>query len=105
MPTYGVGEYIGDALGCLMMQSYDNFEVIIVDDCSPDNSADIARSFINRDDRFLYIKHPENQCFSAARNTGIEHATGDYILFLYPDPDTSASFLRRLYLHMSSSHQ
>lgn len=94
MPTYGVGEYIGDALGCLMMQSYDNFEVIIVDDCSPDNSADIARSFINRDDRFLYIKHPENQGVSAARNTGIEHATGDYILFLDPDDLYEKNLLR-----------
>lgn len=94
MPTYGVGEYIGDALGCLMMQSYDNFEVIIVDDCSPDNSADIARSFINRDDRFLYIKHPENRGVSAARNTGIEHATGDYILFLDPDDLYEKNLLR-----------
>ena len=94
MPTYGVGEYIGDALGCLMMQSYDNFEVIIVDDCSPDNSADIARSFINRDDRFMYIKHPENQGVSAARNTGIEHATGDYILFLDPDDLYEKNLLR-----------
>ncbi|SDI71779.1 Glycosyl transferase family 2 [Pseudobutyrivibrio sp. 49] len=94
MPTYGVGEYIGDALGCLMMQSYDNFEVIIVDDCSPDNSADIARSFINRDDRFVYIKHPENQGVSAARNTGIEHATGDYILFLDPDDLYEKNLLR-----------
>ncbi|WP_090163101.1 glycosyltransferase family 2 protein [Pseudobutyrivibrio xylanivorans] len=94
MPTYGVGEYIGDALGCLMMQSYDNFEVIIVDDCSPDNSTDIARSFINRDDRFLYIKHPENQGVSAARNTGIEHATGDYILFLDPDDLYEKNLLR-----------
>lgn len=77
-----------------MMQSYDNFEVIIVDDCSPDNSADIARSFINRDDRFMYIKHPENQGVSAARNTGIEHATGDYILFLDPDDLYEKNLLR-----------
>ncbi len=94
MPTYGVGEYIGDALGCLMMQSYDNFEVIIVDDCSPDNSGDIARSFMNRDDRFFYVKHDHNQGVSAARNTGIEHATGDYILFLDPDDLYEKNLLR-----------
>ncbi|MCR4694860.1 MAG: glycosyltransferase [Pseudobutyrivibrio sp.] len=68
-----------------MMQTYDNFEVIIVDDCSPDNSKDIARSFMERDDRFMYIRHQENMGVSAARNTGISHATGDYILFLDPD--------------------
>ncbi len=85
VPTYGVGDYIGDALGCLMMQTYDNFEVIIVDDCSEDNSGEIARSFIERDDRFIYVRHENNQGVSAARNTGIERATGDYILFLDPD--------------------
>ena len=94
MPTYGVGEYIGDALGCLMMQSYDNFEVIIVDDCSPDNSGLIARSFVNRDDRFVYVKHDKNQGVSAARNTGIGRATGDYILFLDPDDLYEKNLLR-----------
>ncbi len=94
MPTYGVGEYIGDALGCLMMQSYDNFEVIIVDDCSPDNSGAIARSFVNRDDRFMYIKHEENKGVSEARNTGIQQATGDYILFLDPDDLYEKNLLR-----------
>ena len=77
-----------------MMQSYDNFEVIIVDDCSPDNSCEIAKSFMNRDDRFTYIRHEKNQGVSAARNTGIEHATGDYILFLDPDDLYEKNLLR-----------
>ncbi|MCR5415742.1 MAG: glycosyltransferase [Pseudobutyrivibrio sp.] len=94
IPTYGVGEYIGDALGCLMMQTYDNFEVIVVDDCSPDNSGEIARGFLERDDRFIYVKHEENQGVSAARNTGIERATGDYILFLDPDDLYERNLLR-----------
>lgn len=94
MPTYGVGDYIGDALGCLMMQTYDNFEVIVVDDCSPDKSGEIARGFQNRDDRFFYYKHEKNMGVSAARNTGIEHATGDYILFLDPDDLYERNLLR-----------
>lgn len=94
IPTYGVGDYIGDALGGLMTQTYDNFEVIIVDDCSPDNSGDIARSYVSRDDRFFYYKHEINQGVSAARNTGIEHATGDYILFLDPDDLYERNLLR-----------
>ena len=94
MPTYGVGDYIGDALGCLMMQTYDNFEVIIVDDCSPDNSGEIARGFLERDDRFIYIRHETNQGVSAARNTGIDRATGDYILFLDPDDLYEKNILR-----------
>ena len=94
MPTYGVGDYIGDALGCLQMQTYDNFEVIIVDDCSPDSSGDIARGYMERDDRFYYVKHETTQGVSAARNTGIEHATGDYILFLDPDDLYERNLLR-----------
>ncbi len=94
MPTYGVGDYIGDALGCLMMQTYDNFEVIIVDDCSPDKSGDIAKSFVERDDRFFYYRHEVNQGVSAARNTGVQKATGDYILFLDPDDLYERNLLR-----------
>jgi len=94
VPTYGVDDYIGDALGCLMMQTYDNFEVIIVDDCSPDNSGEIARSFLERDDRFYYIRHEKNQGVFAARNTGIAKATGDYILFLDPDDLYERNLLR-----------
>ncbi|MCR5196805.1 MAG: glycosyltransferase [Pseudobutyrivibrio sp.] len=94
VPTYGVGDYIGDSLGCLMMQTYDNFEVIIVDDCSKDKSGDIARGFLERDDRFFYVRHEENQGVSAARNTGISRATGDYILFLDPDDLYERNLLR-----------
>ncbi len=94
MPTYGVGDYITDALGCISMQTYDNFEVIIVDDCSPDNSGELAKAFTQRDDRFYYVKHDVNKGVSEARNTGIEHATGDYILFLDPDDLYERDLLR-----------
>ena len=94
MPTYGVGDYITDALGCISMQTYDNFEVIIVDDCSPDNSGELAKAFTQRDDRFYYVKHDVNKGVSEARNTGIEHATGDYILFLDPDDLYERNLLR-----------
>ncbi len=85
IPAYGVEKYISDALGALMHQTYDNFEVIIVDDCSPDRTGSIVQKFCERDDRFFYYRHEVNQGVSRARNTGIEKATGDYILFLDPD--------------------
>ncbi|MCR4568539.1 MAG: glycosyltransferase [Pseudobutyrivibrio sp.] len=94
IPTYGVGDYIVDALGSLMMQTYDNFEVIVVDDCSKDNSGIIAKGFCDRDDRFFYVRHDENQGVSAARNTGIGRASGDYILFLDPDDTYERNLLR-----------
>ncbi len=94
MPTYGVGSYIGEALGCLVTQNYGNFEIIIVDDCSPDNSGAVAKSYVNRDDRVFYYRHESNQGVSAARNTGIANATGDYLLFLDPDDLYERNLLR-----------
>ena len=92
LPTYNVANYIAESLGCLMHQTYDNFEVIVVDDCSTDRSSEIAKGFVERDDRFFYVKHEENMGASCARNTGIKHATGEYILFLDPD-DTYEHFM------------
>ena len=85
VPAYGVERYITDALGCLVNQTYDDFEVIVVDDCSPARSGAIAKNFADRDDRFTVVRHDKNRGVSAARNTGIEHATGEYVLFLDPD--------------------
>ncbi|MCF0129335.1 MAG: glycosyltransferase family 2 protein, partial [Pseudobutyrivibrio sp.] len=61
MPAYGVELYIGDALRCLAGQTYDNFEVIIVDDASPDRTGKIAQSFADKDDRFFVFKHEKNR--------------------------------------------
>ena len=58
MPTYGVGDYITDALGCISMQTYDNFEVIIVDDCSPEDLYTIVISF--NDNRISYYRNEQN---------------------------------------------
>ena len=85
VPTYGVAKYLNESLGCLMHQTYDNFEVIVVDDASPDRSAEIAQGFVDRDDRFSLLRHQVNLGVSATRNDGIVAATGDYVLFLDPD--------------------
>lgn len=93
VPAYGVEKYIREALNCLRSQTYDNFEAIIVDDCSPDGSGVIAQEFAALDSRFTYIRHQVNQGVSAARNTGIEAAKGDYLLFLDPDDTYETSLL------------
>lgn len=88
IPVYNVEPFIERCLKSVAEQTYKDIEVIIVDDCSPDNSIAIAENFITtcpRKEMFRFIHHKENGGLSTARNTGIKNATGDYIFFLDSD--------------------
>lgn len=85
MPTYGVEGYISEAIACVQAQTCPDWELIVVDDCTPDHSADIARNAARKDERITVVSHPVNKGLSAARNTGIDRAHGAYVWF--PDPD------------------
>ena len=83
IPVYNVEDYIEKCLNSIKNQTYSNFEVIIVNDGSPDNSEKIIKKFL-KDDRFLYyIK--ENGGLSDARNYGVKYVQGDYFLFVDSD--------------------
>lgn len=82
IPAYNQGHYLKASVESALRQTWSNLEVIIVDDGSTDNTATVAQSFA--DERVTYI-YQENAGLSAARNTGINHATGDYISFLDSD--------------------
>lgn len=97
IPVYNVEHYITQCLQSVLGQSYSDIEVILVDDCSPDRSIEVALDFISSHPRkdVVRILHQErNQGQSCARNTGIKAATGDYVYFLDSDdyiaPDTIA---------------
>lgn len=85
MPTFGVERYIATAIESIQAQTCPDWELIVVDDCTPDRSADIARQIGQTDSRIIVVSHPCNKGLSAARNTGLEHARGLYVWF--PDPD------------------
>lgn len=88
IPVYNVAPYIVRCLDSVGAQSYSDIECILVDDCGADNSMEIARLWISKymgPIRFLIVGHQENKGLSAARNTGIEVATGDYVYFLDSD--------------------
>ncbi len=90
IPVYNVEAYIEECLASVVAQSdaKANIECIIVDDCGPDNSAAIAKHFIDSyqgDIRFTFMQREKNGGLSAARNTGIESATGEYVYFLDSD--------------------
>lgn len=84
IPAYNVEEYIEECLESVKKQTYANFEVIIVDDGTPDNSGKIADDFAERDCRFSVI-HKKNGGVASARNTGLQRAKGEFILFIDPD--------------------
>lgn len=84
VPIYNVEKYLARALDSILSQTFGDWEAILVNDGSPDRSAEIAEEYVNRDARFRLI-HRENGGLSAARNTGMKHITGEYVMFLDSD--------------------
>ncbi|PET00263.1 glycosyl transferase family 2 [Priestia megaterium] len=85
IPTYNRGNIIENTINSVLNQTYSNLEIIIVDDCSNDNTEDVVKSF--HDERIKYIKHTKNSNGSVARNTGIKNSNGEYIAFLDSDDE------------------
>ena len=84
VPIYNVGKYLVKCIDSLLKQTHNNIEIILVDDGSPDNSGRICDKYSNLDNRITVI-HKDNHGVSAARNTGIDNASGDYICFVDGD--------------------
>lgn len=84
LSNYNYSQYIDDALKSIQQQSLQNWECIIIDDGSTDNSVDIIKKYVKTDKRFKLIKQ-KHAGVSAARNAGLDVAKGDYIAFLDSD--------------------
>lgn len=85
VPCYNVEEYVEECIASLKAQTFSDFEVVLVDDCSSDATVDLVSSAIEHDDRFSLIRRSENGGLSVARNVGLSQAKGEYILFLDSD--------------------
>lgn len=99
IPIYNVEPYIKDCLHSVINQTYQNIEIILIDDCGTDNSMIIATEFINQYiDKFkiIIVHHSKNSGLSAARNTGILNATGEYIYFLDSDDTLPNNAIEKL---------
>ncbi len=84
IPTYNYGHYIKECLNSLLLQTYKNWECIIVDNASTDNTEQLCSEFLS-DVRFLYTRLSENKGPSFARNFALKKAIGSFILFLDAD--------------------
>lgn len=85
IPTYNRAHLIGRALKSVLNQTYQNFEIIVIDDGSTDNTEEIVKSFSG--ERIRYIRHKVNKGYPAALNTGIKAAKGKYIAFQDSDDE------------------
>lgn len=96
IPVYKVEAYLTACVESVLRQTYQNFELILVDDGSPDNCPQMCDAFAARDSRIRVI-HKENGGLSSARNAGIDAAKGKYLAFLDSDDLWTPLFLERLY--------
>ena len=94
IPVFNVAPYLREGLDSVINQTYKNLQVLIVDDGSTDGSSAICDEY--RTDPRVKVIHQKNGGLSNARNTGLDHTTGDYIAFLDPDDAFHPSFIEEL---------
>lgn len=97
VPIYKVEKYLEKCLDGILSQTFNNFEVILVDDGSPDRCGQICDEYASKDKRIKVI-HQKNQGVGAARNNGLKKATGKYIYFCDPDDYMEPTLLEDNYL-------
>ena len=84
MPSYNTGGFIKDSIESVIAQSYSNWELIIVDDCSSDNTDDVVGQYLS-DTRIRYLKNDKNSGAAVSRNRALREAKGKWIAFLDSD--------------------
>ena len=84
MPTYNCGKFIAESIECVLKQTYTNWELLIQDDCSTDNTKEIVRDYL-KDNRIRYAVNEKNSGAAVSRNAAIAAAKGGWIAFLDSD--------------------
>lgn len=101
VPCYNQSQYLEEVLQSVLDQTYTNWECIIVNDGSPDKTEQVAKKWVEKDSRFIYLEK-ENGGLSSARNLGLDNAKGEFIQFLDSD---DALDKRKLELSLNEVHQ
>lgn len=92
VPAYNVGRYIEECIMSIVKQTYNNIEIIVVDDGSPDDTPEIIDKLASIDNRIIPI-HQKNAGVSSARNAGIEKSKGEYVIFVDGDDFIAPDFV------------
>ena len=103
VPIYKVEAYLEDCVNSLLSQTFKDFELILINDGSPDNCDAMIHAYAKQDARIVAI-HQENAGLSAARNTGIDHAKGEYLTFIDSDDWVHPTYLKTLY-NLTKTHE
>ena len=103
VPIYNTAKYLPRCLNSIIHQTYQNLEIILVNDGSTDNSSEISEEYHQKDSRIKLI-YQKNQGLSAARNTGIKKATGDYLTFVDSDDEIMPKMIEKMLFALQSNH-
>lgn len=93
IPAYNSSKFIKRVVTSVLLQTYENFELVIVDDCSTDNTVELVESFT--DNRIKIVKHQQNTGAGVARQSGLKAATGEFIMFIDSDDYVKDDFLEQ----------
>lgn len=97
MPIYNVQSHLKKAIDSVLDQTFHDYEIILVDDCSPDHCPEICDEYARKYEKISVIHHKENQGLSAARNSGLEIACGRYIWFMDSDDYVDEELFQKVY--------
>lgn len=103
VPVYNVQQYVGPCIESIIKQTYKNLEIIIINDGSVDGSLSVCEEYAEKDKRIKIISQ-KNGGLSAARNTGLDHARGEYIGFVDSDDRVSPVFVEVLFHLITTYH-
>lgn len=102
MPVYNAGEFLDESIPSILNQTFTDFELIVIDDCSTDNSSPIIKRYADQNPRIVYIRNDKNVGNIATRNKAIERARGIYIAELDGDDIALPSRLKLQYNYLIS---
>lgn len=97
MPVYGVEKYLRDTLDSVLRQTFADFELILVDDCSKDGSGKICDEVAASDGRVRVIHKEKNGGASSARNLGTKSASGKYLYYMDSDDKIDSDIFEKMY--------
>jgi len=106
MASYNSDEFIGEAIESILNQSYSDWELLIIDDCSTDKSIEVIEGYCSKDDRIKLFQNSSNNGPAVTRNVGIEAAEGQYLTFLDSDDLWVSDFLEKSlkFMHDKECH-
>lgn len=103
VPVYNVERFLAKCLDSILLQDYDDYEIVAVNDGSTDNSARILEEYAQKTDK-LRVVHQQNRGLGGARNTGIAHAEGEYLFLLDSDDYIAPHALRHIVEYLDRFH-